>query len=72
MISGSLFSSTVIGQRNKFDDYAIFLGGKIEVNAQVWSGSEGISNGYTLSKYFSNIFYIIFSSQCRTLRDRSI
>lgn len=55
MISGSLFSSTVIGQRNKFDDYAIFLGGKIEVDAQVWSGSEGISNGYTLSGNGQNI-----------------
>ena len=39
-ISSSLFSSTLLGQREKFDDYSIFFGGKIEVDAQAWSGSD--------------------------------
>jgi hypothetical protein len=57
MISGSLFASTVIGQRNKFDSYSIFFGGKIEVDAQTWFGSSGISNNNTtLSNHGQNIF----------------
>ncbi|ASG68848.1 hypothetical protein CDV26_11065 [Francisella halioticida] len=57
MISGSLFASTVIGQRNKFDSYSIFLGGKIEVDAQAWFGSGGISNkNNILANHGQNIF----------------
>lgn len=57
MIGSSLFASTLIGQRNKFDDYSIFFGGKIEADAQAWFGSEGISNGAAnLSQNGQNIF----------------
>ena len=39
-ISSSLFSSTLLGQREKFDDYSIFFGAKINIDAQAWSGSD--------------------------------
>ncbi|WP_407877332.1 DUF3573 domain-containing protein [Francisella sciaenopsi] len=42
MISSNLFASTLLGQREKFDDYSVFFGGKIEADAQAWWGS-GIS-----------------------------
>lgn len=51
MISSSLFASTLIGQRNKFDDYGIFFGGKLEVDAQSWFGSSKISNANTKNPY---------------------
>ncbi len=38
-ISSSLFASTLLGQREKFDDYTIFFGGFIEADAQKWFGS---------------------------------
>ena len=38
-ISSSLFSSTLLGQREKFDDYSIFFGGMLQADAQAWSGS---------------------------------
>ncbi len=49
MISSNLFVSTLLGQRQKFNDYSIFLGGYIEADAQTWFGSEinrtgGMSN----------------------------
>ncbi|WP_442902186.1 rhizoferrin import outer membrane protein FslE [Francisella sp. 19X1-34] len=57
MISSSLFASTLIGQRGKFDDYGIFFGGKLEADAQSWFGSSGISNSkYTLPQNGQNIF----------------
>lgn len=37
-ISSNLFSSTLLGQREKFDDYSVFFGGKIEADAQTWFG----------------------------------
>ena len=39
MIGSSLFASTLIGQREKFDDYSIFFGGLLEADAQAWSGT---------------------------------
>ncbi|MED7818943.1 MULTISPECIES: rhizoferrin import outer membrane protein FslE [unclassified Francisella] len=51
MISSSLFASTLIGQRGKFDDYGIFFGGKLEADAQSWFGSSGISNASTTKTY---------------------
>jgi hypothetical protein len=38
-ISSNLFASTLLGQREKFDDYSVFFGGKIEADAQVWFGN---------------------------------
>ncbi|GAB4222066.1 MAG: iron acquisition protein FupA [Francisella sp.] len=38
-ISSSLFASTLLGQREKFDDYSVFFGGFIESDAQVWFGN---------------------------------
>ena len=40
MISSSLFASTLLTQREKFDDYSIFFGAKIEANAQTWAGGD--------------------------------
>lgn len=37
-IPSNLFASTVIGQRDKFDEYEIFFGGLITFNAQTWFG----------------------------------
>ncbi|AXA34468.1 DUF3573 domain-containing protein [Francisella adeliensis] len=42
MISSSLFASTLLGQREKFDDYSVFFGGLINADAQAWFGS-GVS-----------------------------
>ena len=39
-ISSSLFASTLLGQRDKFDDYSIFFGGFLETDSQVWFGSK--------------------------------
>ncbi|ALB01919.1 membrane protein [Francisella persica ATCC VR-331] len=38
-ISSNLFASTLLGQREKFDDYSVFFGGFIETDAQAWFGS---------------------------------
>ncbi|EDZ90485.1 DUF3573 domain-containing protein [Francisella tularensis] len=38
MIPGKLFASTIILQKEKFDQYSIFLGGLIRVDAQTWFG----------------------------------
>ncbi|QIW09560.1 DUF3573 domain-containing protein [Francisella sp. LA112445] len=40
-IGSSLFASTLLGQREKFDDYSIFFGGYLEADAQTWFGSSG-------------------------------
>ena len=40
MISSNLFASTLLGQRQRFDDYSVFFGGYIEADAQTWFGSE--------------------------------
>jgi hypothetical protein len=37
-ISSTLFATTVLGQRDKFSDYEIFLGGFIGIDAQTWFG----------------------------------
>ncbi|MGQ4005631.1 DUF3573 domain-containing protein [Francisellaceae bacterium CB300] len=39
-ISSNLFASTLLGQREKFDDYTISFGGFIEADAQAWFGSK--------------------------------
>jgi len=41
-ISSNLFASTLLGQREKFDDYSVFFGGFLAADAQSWFGS-GIS-----------------------------
>ncbi|AIT09267.1 membrane protein [Candidatus Francisella endociliophora] len=38
-ISSNLFASTLLGQREKFDDYSVFFGGLIEADAQAWFGN---------------------------------
>ncbi|WP_245806568.1 DUF3573 domain-containing protein [Francisella halioticida] len=38
-ISSTLFATTVLGQRDKFGDYEIFLGGFIGIDAQTWFGN---------------------------------
>ncbi|WP_150466667.1 DUF3573 domain-containing protein [Francisella sp. SYW-9] len=42
-ISSSLFASTLLGQREKFDDYSIFFGAYLEADAQTWFGNSGIA-----------------------------
>ncbi|MBK2029411.1 DUF3573 domain-containing protein [Francisella noatunensis] len=59
-ISSNLFASTLLGQREKFDDYSVFFGGFIEADAQAWWGS-GISkwdpsNNARLSTDGQNIY----------------
>lgn len=39
MLPSSLFASSLLGQREKFDDYSVFFGGKIEADAQAWFGN---------------------------------
>ncbi|QIW09561.1 DUF3573 domain-containing protein [Francisella sp. LA112445] len=41
-ISSNLFASTLLSQREKFDDYSVFFGGFIEADAQAWWGSNNI------------------------------
>ncbi|QLE79150.1 DUF3573 domain-containing protein [Francisella sp. Scap27] len=53
MISSNLFASTLLGQRERFDDYTIFFGGYIEADAQTWFGSE-ISRANGMSNFPSN------------------
>jgi hypothetical protein len=43
-ISSNLFASTLLGQREKFDDYSVFFGGFIEADAQAWFGSSQASS----------------------------
>jgi len=38
MLPGSLFASTLMMQKEKFDDYSIFLGGFLGMDAQTWFG----------------------------------
>jgi hypothetical protein len=38
-ISSNLFASTLLGQREKFEDYSVFFGGFLEADAQAWFGS---------------------------------
>lgn len=38
-ISSNLFASTILGQREKFDDYAVFFGGFLEADAHAWFGN---------------------------------
>ena len=38
-ISSNIFASTLLGQREKFDDYSVFFGGFREVDAQAWFGN---------------------------------
>ncbi len=42
-ISSNLFASTLLSQREKFDDYSVFFGGFIEADAQSWWGSSNAS-----------------------------
>ena len=39
MIPSNLFASTLLGQRQRFDDYSVFFGGYIEADAQAQFGS---------------------------------
>jgi hypothetical protein len=56
-ISSSLFASTLLGQRSKFDDYSIFFGGIIQADAQIWSGSQITkNNGGTFAGNGQNIY----------------
>ncbi|MED7819966.1 MULTISPECIES: DUF3573 domain-containing protein [unclassified Francisella] len=59
-ISSNLFASTLLGQREKFDDYMIFFGGFIEADAQAWWGTSNVAsynNGAsTLSATGENIY----------------
>ncbi|MGQ4006076.1 DUF3573 domain-containing protein [Francisellaceae bacterium CB300] len=38
MVAGSLFASTLMMQKEKLDDYSIFLGGRLSMNAETWFG----------------------------------
>ena len=40
MISSNLFASTILEQRDSFNDYSVFFGGYIEADAQAWFGSQ--------------------------------
>ncbi|OEZ33636.1 hypothetical protein AS144_04030 [Francisella endosymbiont of Amblyomma maculatum] len=65
-ISSNLFASTLLGQREKFDDYSVFFGGFIEADAQVWFGS-GITrsganshpgNGQNIYLTSANLYFL--------------
>lgn len=53
MISSNLFASTLLGQKQRFDDYSVFFGGYIEADAQNWFGS-GISRTNGKSSFPAN------------------
>ncbi|WP_150468031.1 DUF3573 domain-containing protein [Francisella sp. SYW-9] len=53
-ISSNLFASTLLGQRDKFDDYSVFFGGYIEADAQTWFGNSTAGKG--LSGTGQNIY----------------
>ncbi|MED7787509.1 DUF3573 domain-containing protein [Francisella sp. 19X1-34] len=53
-IGSSLFASTLLSQREKFDDYSIFFGGYLEADAQTWFGSSKAGEG--LSGTGENIY----------------
>lgn len=57
-ISSNLFASTLLGQREKFDDYSVFFGGFIEADAQAWFGSAvtKVQNAGQLSSNGQNIY----------------
>ena len=40
MLPGSLFASNLIMRKEKFDDYSIFLGGFLGMDAQTWFGDD--------------------------------
>ena len=44
-ISSNLFASTLLGQRERFDDYSVFFGSFIEAEAQAWFGSNITRSG---------------------------
>lgn len=65
-ISSNLFASTLLGQREKFDDYSVFFGGFIEADAQAWFGS-GITrsganshpgNGQNIYLTSANLYFL--------------
>ena len=53
-ISSNLFASTLLGQREKFDDYTIFFGGLIEADAQTWFGSNISRSGTDATNFQGN------------------
>lgn len=52
-ISSNLFASTLLGQREKFDDYSVFFGGFIEADAQAWFGS-AVTKAQSAGQLYSN------------------
>ncbi|MED7819965.1 MULTISPECIES: DUF3573 domain-containing protein [unclassified Francisella] len=52
-IGSSLFASTLLGQREKFNDYMIFFGGLIEADAQAWWGSNNTAYNSNAKTYLS-------------------
>jgi hypothetical protein len=65
-ISSNLFSSTLLGQREKFDDYSVFFGGKIEADAQTWFGDSlprnkldpSQANGQNIYLTAANLYFL--------------
>ncbi|ASG68605.1 hypothetical protein CDV26_09555 [Francisella halioticida] len=62
-ISSNLFASTLLGQREKFDDYSVFFGGFIEADAQAWFGSSNAStniagNGQNIYLTNAKLFFL--------------
>ncbi|GMN89243.1 LbtU family siderophore porin [Francisella sciaenopsi] len=57
-IPDNLFASTLLGQREQFDDYSIFFGAFLEADAQTFFGSKGIRDiqGNILSATGQNIY----------------
>ncbi|QHV77702.1 DUF3573 domain-containing protein [Francisella tularensis] len=52
-ISSNLFASTLLGQREKFDDYSVFFGGFIEADAQAWFGS-AVTKAQSAGQLYNN------------------
>lgn len=66
MISSNLFASTLLGQREKFDDYSVFFGGLVQADAQTWFGdslprndaSPSQRNGQNIYLTGANLYFL--------------
>lgn len=56
-LPSNLFASSILRQRQFFDDYSIFFGGFIQTDAQVWNGSDiTMKNGNIFDGRGENIY----------------
>lgn len=65
-IPSSLFASTLLGQREKFDDYSVFFGGLVQADAQAWFGNslpryndtQSNANGQNIYLTGANLYFL--------------